>query len=103
VSRDAHYGQSAHDAHCEQFGSGVELPCTDPLAPRIIASDVMSKGHGRPVTVYLDEEIEQRVNRHRIPNTPGARIPSFSEVLRAAAKRGLDESERERAEDASAA
>ncbi|MDI1444215.1 hypothetical protein [Polyangium sp. 6x1] len=63
----------------------------------------MSKGHGRPVTVYLDEDTEQRVNQHRIPQTPGARIPSFSEVLRAAANRGLDESERQRASSASAA
>jgi hypothetical protein len=51
---------------------------------------------GVPVTVYLDPAIVERTNRHRIPDAPGARIPSFSEVLRTAAARGFDEIERER-------
>jgi len=54
---------------------------------------------GVPVTVYLDRATVERTNRHRIPGNPGAKVPSFSEVLRVAASRGFDEIERERAGD----
>jgi len=56
--------------------------------------------NNKPVTVYLDDELETRVNRHRIPSTPGEKIPSFSEVFRTAAKRGFDEIERKRSSSA---
>jgi hypothetical protein len=56
-----------------------------------------AKGDGVPVTVWLDRATVERTNKHRIPDNPGARIPSFSEVVRRGLSRGLDEIERDRA------
>lgn len=47
----------------------------------------------RSASVWLDEELERRINTRRI--TPGGRIRSFSVVAREALIKGLDALERE--------
>ncbi|WP_437714952.1 hypothetical protein WMF45_00185 [Sorangium sp. So ce448] len=46
----------------------------------------------RPVSVFMGDALERRVNRHRIG---GDKIRSFSDVAREAIEKGLDVMERE--------